>query len=154
MKSIDQDRAKHAWAVVKDVAGKKPERDDAQDFRRAVQDMPARMIASGFVQTVVFLKAKAEKQPGSKGVLLRALAHWLTHRKPIWPAGAEAPAVTVDDWIGSLVPLDLLPLRLLTAEAMAYVGWLKRFAEAEIPKPKKKHGASPASDKVPATIAI
>lgn len=132
MNSIDQKRAQHAYHVVCDVKKDAKGRDD---FKRAVQDAPARAIASGFLQTIVFLKAK-----GRAPVLLEALADWLTRRDHQWPAPA-GQKVEVDPWFRNLVGLKSVVVRLTTAEALAYIGWLKRFAEAEIPKkPKVSEG--------------
>jgi CRISPR-associated protein Cmr5 len=125
-KTLDQRRARHAWDVVQ-RAGKldKPQK---KDFGSELKKMPARIIASGLGQALVFLEARRERKPGVS-LLLDALDEWAAKmRKPTGPQMRLLHRIVQGEGQGEG---DSMFLRWATAESLAYLQWLGRLAEAE-----------------------
>jgi CRISPR-associated protein Cmr5 len=128
--TFDQRRAKHAWAAVSAFAavhvpkrnGKPAPDEAAKKFGTQARKLPIRIMASGLGQALAFLVAK-----GYCSELLQALNHWVLHKTDYDPAGLP-PA---DALLREVVRQDSDYLRQQTAEALAYLQWLIRFAEAE-----------------------
>lgn len=122
----EQDRARHAFDCVqgrKDAA-------KAGDYRQFVRGLPAMVQQCGLGQTMAFL---ASKRGGEHGMALLDLESWLGQ----WLA-RQFPLVRADKGVlAALMDGDGRQYRMATAEALAYLGWLKRFAEAAIGKPEK-----------------
>lgn len=106
----DQQRAKHAWEVVKKIKGQK----DAKKFGGAAKKLPVRIMASGLGQSLAFLRAK-DQTP----VLLETLGDWVLGKRT-QTALLEAVITGTTD-----------SLRQHTVETLAYLQWLNRFCEAE-----------------------
>lgn len=133
LQTLEQKRAAKAWCQVKAVP-----KDIQKDYRSLVRKMPAMIRINGLGQTLAFLLAQEKK---AADVLYKHLEEWLI--------GNESASSTVDDpvirsykadlpWpfpakdtlIERILASDSTVYRLATAEALAYLGWLKRFAEA------------------------
>jgi CRISPR-associated protein Cmr5 len=112
--TLDQRRARHAWEVIQQVL-KEPE-SARKDFGTQAKKLPARVMAAGLGQALAFLEAK-DKTPA----LLEALADWIHQRRPA--AGDRRLVVRV-------IEGDADFLRYATAESLAYLQWLVRFADA------------------------
>ena len=131
-RTLDQRRAMHAWEAVQAVAeanaprnpaGARVPNDAAKKFGVHVRKMPIRIMASGLGQALAFLVAK-----GNAGSLLQAIAGWVLHDRQ----GATGPANLRDDaLLMAVVRGDSETLQLYTVEALAYLQWLGRFAQAE-----------------------
>lgn len=125
--SLGQERATQAWKDVKDVA-------DTQDdklkkkYSSLARKMPALLQTNGLGQMLAFLRAKGGPQYDSK-------EHWRLYRHlSYWVLGklGEVQTDSLLDWV---IKQDTNVYRRATAETMAYLGWLKRFAEALLPVP-------------------
>jgi CRISPR-associated protein Cmr5 len=112
--TLDQQRARHAWDVIERVL-KEPE-STRKDFGTQAKKLPARIMAAGLGQALAFLEAK-DKTPA----LLGALADWIHQRRPT--TGDRRLVVRV-------IQGDADFLRYATAESLAYLQWLVRFADA------------------------
>lgn len=119
--SLDQRRAKDAWQVVRRVNNERPQ-DKKVDFRRQTKRLPVQIVTSGLGQSLAFLKAK-DYAPD----LQNAVRDWMNTRIPV-TAGDST------DLIERIVNGDSDFLRRATDEVLAYMQWLTRFAEAELPK--------------------
>jgi CRISPR-associated protein Cmr5 len=111
----EQQRAAQAWNDVKSVIGKKW----AKEYKSAVKSGPADIQTSGLGQTVAFWRSKKNDEQYQA-----AYAHvhkWLQHKMGI--------TLDLREWIATTSSNEY---RLATVEALAYLGWLKRFADAEI----------------------
>lgn len=123
--TLDQRRAQHAWKVVGKV--RKSEYIDAQDFAREVKRLPVRIWTAGLGQTLGFLNAKASNDR-ARASLLKYLTEWLLDALKLAgrPAGSgDRNAVLLAIMHGNL------DLRRATEEALLYLQWLSRLAEAE-----------------------
>ena len=119
--SLDQRRAKHAWEVVRNVDANRPNNEKVE-FRRQAKRLPVQIVTSGLGQALTFLKAK-EYAPD----LQNALREWASVRIP---ASSNEPS----DLVERIIKGDSDFLRRATDEVLAYMQWLTRFAEAELPK--------------------
>jgi CRISPR-associated protein Cmr5 len=115
--TLDQRRAQHAWGVVQAV-GQRPEA-ERKEFGREAKKLPVRILNSGLGPALLFLEAKNGRAPA----LRAALRDWLHER--IRPRSGPAQEVVARVRTG-----DARFLRLATAESLAYLQWLVRFAEA------------------------
>ena len=118
--TLAQQRARHAWRAVKHARtslGK-----DSEDYAREAKRFPVRIMTSGLGQTLAFMDAKGGK---GRQQLTTDLADWLLAERKFGDKG-EALMKTIIDGDADL-------LRRATEEAQAYLQWLTRFAEAEIP---------------------
>jgi CRISPR-associated protein Cmr5 len=115
VQTLDQRRAAHAWGVVEQVM-RLPE-GDQDEFGTQAKKLPTRILAAGLGQALAFLEAKNAARP-----LREALAEWMDQRRPA--AGERRLVVRV-------IHGDADFLRFATAECLAYLQWLVRFADAQ-----------------------
>lgn len=121
-RTVDQERAKHAWDAVCRIRSR-----DGKKYGGHAKKLPMRIMASGLGQALVFLHAK-DYAPE----LLRDVGDWVLgslgkHKRGVAPESRPAP----DALIKAVVDGDSDQLRRATNEALAYLQWLTRFAEAE-----------------------
>jgi CRISPR-associated protein Cmr5 len=114
--TLDQRRAAHAWAVAQRVNGL----DDGvkKQFGTQVKKLPTRILAASLGQALAFLKAKKYAPD-----LREALDNWLHERRP-------ARAGEDQELLLRVIHGDADFLRFATAECLAYLLWLVRFADA------------------------
>ncbi len=156
-KTPDQQRATHAWEVVKKMLivyphtqpptpnAKRVPDPHAKQFGGAARKLPVRIMASGLGQALAFLTAK-----GKTPELLLALSDWVLNRPATgaatWAAVAFPPRPRDraeeqrqqalakergEALLNSVVTGTADDMRMNTAEALAYLQWLNRFCEAE-----------------------
>lgn len=136
LQTLEQRRASRAWAHVQSVPkqGKLPE-----NYRSLVHKAPAMIKMNGLGQTLAFLLAQEKKsaediqkvveynQLGADGLLYKHLEEWLVKEAPIpWTSSSQGK----DTLIERILAEDSVVYQLVSEEAMAYLGWLKRFAQA------------------------
>jgi CRISPR-associated protein Cmr5 len=125
-KTLDQRRAHHAWHAVQNAKnGVGPHKNqDPKKFGGQARKLPVRIMASGLGQALAFLKAKGYA-PG----LLIELADWVLDKRH----NPESQEPKPDDTalLKRIINSDADFLRRATDEALAYLQWLIRFAEAE-----------------------
>ncbi|HZU05386.1 MAG TPA: type III-B CRISPR module-associated protein Cmr5 [Chloroflexota bacterium] len=119
--SLDQERAAQA---ARDVRAVKSE-PAADKYRSLVEGLPAMILANGLGQTCAYLLARAEGKTNTpEYTLYGQLGRWLTGRI----AGLQG------DLLSALTETDVGTYRRAQIEALAYLQWLKRFAQAELPR--------------------
>lgn len=141
---VAQQRAAHAWAVIKKIETCPAEAKDfdahakKKDFGSHAKKLPMRIRAAGLGQALAFVraKAKAKEKEGKRKeglvLLLQAVGGWVLPR--LKPDGdiTGTPALASDDaLIDAILGGDSIFLRRATLETLAYLEWLNRFAEAE-----------------------
>lgn len=122
---LDRERALLAYGCVQEVLN----RNGAPDYRAHVRGLPAMIQACGLAQTLAFQRSKKNDEPHA--TLARHLCMALASS-----TGACAQLNIPRDPRQALTRLlQLRPseYRRATVEAMAFLQWLKRFAEAELP---------------------
>jgi CRISPR-associated protein Cmr5 len=122
---LEQERAKHAWDCVQEVKDKP----FAGDYRTIAVKAPSLIVTNGLGQTLAFLKAKGKGEPGNEHeVLYRHLTDWVGRK-----VNADGDLLS---WLVNTATSQ--QYRLATMEALALLQWLKRFAEAELPKGREE----------------
>jgi len=117
-RSLEQERAKKAWDAIKPIKGKGFE----SKFKSLATGSPADIQTNGLGQTLAFWKAKKGDEHKA---LYEALAAWLQEETlSIVPRGKD-----LLEWV---LEASTEGYRRATTEAMAFLTWLKRFAEAEL----------------------
>lgn len=110
--TLEQERAKKAWEQVSKVAGNK-------EYLSAVRGAPALILSCGLGQTIAFYCSKG----GAQKTLGDHLAEWLLRN-------AQSQSKSAEALLNEIMNNDSARYRQLTSEAMAYLVWLKRFADA------------------------
>ncbi len=122
--TLDQQRAKRAWSDIQSVVSR------ADDFRKKygslARKVPMLVLTNGLGQTLAFLRAKGKDDPSDEhNILFGHLSAWTMSQ-----VAASAGNQNLLDWV---LNNDSAAYRHATTEALAYLMWLKRFAEAELP---------------------
>lgn len=115
MQTLAQRRAKHAWEVVE----ARRLRPDFDDFADQAKKLPMRILTSGLGQSLAFVRAK-----GKVPELLDALTKWIN----LYDHGNG-------ELLERIVQGNSDFQRLATAECLAYLEWLVRFADARKKEP-------------------
>ena len=130
--TLSQRRAAHAWDVVQQLVADstfvRDGKDQGKKLGGQMKKLPTRIIAAGVGQAFSFLRAKNEAP-----LLEQALADWLRRARKLpdaarFEAEPDAGKSLLDELVNTWSSQDL---RHHTAEALAYLPWLIRFAEAE-----------------------
>jgi CRISPR-associated protein Cmr5 len=114
----DQKRAAHAWDVVASVKVNVKDGKKRKEFGTQVKKLPTRILTSGLGPALAFLEAKKYAPD-----LIKALDEWMAKQRP--------PGDDVKRLVVRIIHGDADFLRFATAECLAYLLWLVRFAEAE-----------------------
>ncbi len=125
LRTLEQERAQHAWSCVQEVKDKP----FAHEYRAVAVKVPSLIVTNGLGQTLAFLKAKGKGEQGNEHeILYRHLADWVGSK-----VHADGDLL---NWLANEATSQ--QYRLATMEALALLQWLKRFAEAELPKGREE----------------
>lgn len=116
-RTLEQERAAAAWG---DVAGVRRQ-DWAKKYGALARGAPADIQVNGLGQTLAFWRAKREPHHLA---LFRHVSAWVTGQMEL---GANANLL---EWVVITATTD--EYRRATTETLAFLAWLKRFAEAEL----------------------
>jgi len=111
-KTRDQRRASDAWQAIQDIRSCS----NRADIVRAAKKLPIRIHTAGLGHAVQFVKAKGKGQD-----LVPLISRWVLDGKG-------------DDLVQAVREGTADSLRRQTAEALAWLQWFNRFAEAEFRK--------------------
>jgi len=133
-KQLNDERAKHAYDFMYEIS-KKDEKKQ-KEFRSLVRSFPAMVQNNGLCTAVAFLqsKGKAEKKKNSEEVIENAhlklynmIKDWLIVKKLI-----------NDDLMKIIVESGRESYRMRSKEVIAYLFWVKRFAEGMLKEDDNK----------------
>lgn len=127
-RSLEQQRAREAWECV--ARAKKLGDDPAGKYAALARGAPADIQANGLGQTLAFWRAKGFEQGKPKGGSEHAT---LYQHVTDWVRGQLRMAERTDLLTWIMESADTNAYRRATTEAIAFLGWVKRFAEAELP---------------------
>jgi CRISPR-associated protein Cmr5 len=134
MRTIQQQRAKAALERVRKVIGQLKEAKERKEFRAHTQGLPFMIHANGLGQAYAFYLANGgdDKKPKqSYRAICDTLAEWLTaESQPChgqWQGRGEREKL-----LDAITRIDMSTYLLAQAEAIAYMSWVKRFADALI----------------------
>lgn len=115
--SLEQERATAAWKAIVQVKGQ-----SYQDkYKSLAANAPADIQSNGLGQTLAFWKAKGGEEHRA---LYQALAVWIKGQLSVLSANDLLV------WVMQTATTD--QYRRATAEAISFLSWIKRFAEAEL----------------------
>jgi len=125
-KTLEQQRAQRAWECVQEVTSK------PQEFKKKygslARKVPMLVLTNGLGQTLAFLKAKGKNDSADEHtVLFHHLSRWVLDQV------APGTSSSNGDLLQWVLSNDSAAYRRAMTEAMAFLNWLKRFAEAELP---------------------
>ena len=106
--TLEQGRAQHAYKQAKDAR-------DKEKFASYAKKLPMMIKTNGLGSSMAFARAKNEK---AWKELFQAIEEWLKEKNYVQGALLE-----------ELVKTDSVHYRMLTNEVIAYLSWLRRFAE-------------------------
>ncbi|MDW8336748.1 MAG: type III-B CRISPR module-associated protein Cmr5 [Tepidimonas sp.] len=115
MNTLEQRRAAHAWGCVKDGVNK--------EYVRVAKAMPQLVMNSGLMQTLAFMEQKKD----AHSRLAAQLRTWLHERF----TGQRGHDPQFRPFMETLLNADPETFRLYTAEALAWLKWLRQFAAAQ-----------------------
>ena len=129
--TLEQRRARHAYEAVQRAQQKEgaQEKQDPKKFGGQARKLPIRIVASGLGQALAFLKSK-NYAPG----LLVEIADWVLDqrtRREGDPPRDNQRRPSDDALLRHVIEGNSDTMRRATAEVLAYLVWLNRFAEAE-----------------------
>ena len=115
-RTLEQQRATRAWD---DVSVQVKGRSFAEKYGKLARSAAADIQVNGLGQTLAFWKAKKEEHHIK---LFEHVSSWVTGQMKV-----NGDLLT---WITTTARTD--EYRRATAETIAFLGWVKRFAEAEL----------------------
>ena len=128
LRTLEQDRARRAWECIQEVANKSPE--IKKKYGSLARKVPMLVLTNGLGQTLAFLKSKGKGQKeDAHTILLCHLSKWVLHRLGV----SENSKGDLLEWV-LRQDSNSTTYRHATLEALAFLNWLKRFAEAELPE--------------------
>lgn len=122
------EHARVAWECI-DRVNAQYEKKFKTEYRSIVMKLPTMIITNGLGQTLAFLKSKGkgdENKPHEK--LFKDIESWLFDNKNIqWDK-------TRSGLMEEVIKLPSDRFRHVTSETLAFLSWMKRFADAVLPK--------------------
>ncbi len=117
MKNMNNERATFAYRQIEKIQYKKSE------FRSLSRRFPTMVHTNGLTVAVAFLFAKKDKNKhiNEHTEMYRIISEWLSNK--------NNHSDDKSDLMNSIVKMESDTLRLATAEVMALLVWIKRFAE-------------------------
>lgn len=125
LENIEHERAKEAWNCIDYVNSEKTDT-FKKEYRSIVMKSPTLILTNGMGQTLAFLRSKGkgdESRPEEK--LYRDIESWLDKRMR-W--------TTKGGLMEKIIALPNDKFRYATSETLSYLSWMKRFADAVLPK--------------------
>ncbi len=117
-RSLEQERAKAAWEEVK----KAKNADYQKKYKSLARSAPASIQQNGLGQTLAFWRARPDEK--HQQALYDAVSNWVKSQIK-WQGNSH-----LLEWIVNQAQSD--EYRRSTGEAIAFLQWVKRFAEAEL----------------------
>ena len=121
MRNLEQIRASHALEFYANNGSTALHGEEQGDV---IRGLPALVIGNGLLATLAFAKMKGK----GFATYANAIASYLASPAPQGPAVVSATARDVDGLLRYLSAADSLVLQHATAETLAYLAYLKRFA--------------------------
>lgn len=130
LQTLEQKRAAEAWSYVQYVNEEIDDKGFKKDYRSLVLKLPSLILTNGLGQTLAFLKSKGkgeESKPAEK--IYQDLQVWLAKPEVINWGKATQPEL-----IERIMAVNSDKYRFVTIETLSFLNWLKRFADAVLPK--------------------
>jgi CRISPR-associated protein Cmr5 len=132
-RTLEHERAELAWSFVQGVKNN-PDNDVKKKYAGLAHKAPADIQTNGLGQTLAFWRAKATaKEAGKESAENIAHRELLGHIKGFLNSEVSMGLNESDivEWIAKKAKTD--EYRRAASETIAFLIWLKRFAESELP---------------------
>lgn len=130
LQRLEQKRASKAWSCVQYVNEKIDNSKFKKEYRSIVMKLPSLILTNGLGQTLAFLKSKGKGDASkSEEKIYQDLEGWLRNANTV-----NLEKATQEGLIERIMAIDSNKYRLVTMECLAFLNWLKRFADAVLPK--------------------
>jgi len=117
--TLEQERAQHAWETAARYG---------KEHANFAKGLPALIMNSGLMQVLAFCEEKGRKESQRHvGEVARDLRAWLHSRFPDKIGRAEFEA-----FMNGLMNADPRSYQMITAEAFAWLRWLRQMASARV----------------------
>lgn len=121
-RDLDRCRAEAAWKAVQEIAA------TDKEYGSLAREMPTLIQVNGLAQTLAFLKAKNKPHHPHHQNMFQHLSDWVCQQLRLGQG----------DLLENILRMDSQLYRRATAESLAFLQWLKRFAESKIEKSEDK----------------
>jgi CRISPR-associated protein Cmr5 len=130
IQTLEQKRASEAWSCVQYVNEEIDNHKFKKEYRSIVLKLPSLILTNGFGQTLAFLKSKGKgDESNAEEKVYRDVQEWLKKSEVInWDSATQ------NELIERIMAINSDKYRHVTTEALAFLNWLKRFADAVLPK--------------------
>ncbi|SFF47579.1 CRISPR-associated protein, Cmr5 family [Fontimonas thermophila] len=119
MATLEQRRAQDAWNASANYTEK---------HAKFAKGMPALIMNSGLMQVLAFCHEKGQKEAGLHyGRVAEDLQRWLARRFP-----NALPSSDFEPFMQALMKADPRTYQTITAEAFAWLKWLRQMASARL----------------------
>ncbi len=125
--TLSQRRARHAWQAVQKASAALNE-SEWEDYQRQSKRLSVRIMTSGLGHAIAYMNAKSGMVNDRLGA---GMADWLLVKRPTTKR-TRRDKVCGKILCDEICHRDANFLRFATNEALQYLQWLVRFAEAEI----------------------
>ncbi len=140
MQTLQQQRAKFALNRVKEAANQLDTK-SKKEYKSYASALPFMIHANGLGQAAAFYRSKGEKD--THFLLYKLLSDWLTGNVNIDGFNKEnQPFYGHDDLLEGITNEKMPVYMTAQAEAMVFMNWVKRFADAFM-RGDEQHGENP-----------
>lgn len=122
LKTIEQERAHFAFSKIEEVKN-----NINRDYKPLVRGFASKILLNGLGQALAFLKAKGKKNHSNHHEILYSHIN-------LWLKKKFADTENNFDILNKIRTEDSIKYRLYIKETLAFMVWLKKFAEAELPE--------------------
>ncbi len=129
VKGIEEGRAKFAYEKVKEIT--KESASFQSKYRSYVEKLPPLILSCGLGNAIAFVCSKKGEDSLEKRVYKRLYEHLSEYMKQQAISKKCPNNKELIDWI---ISSDSTEYRIITSEIMAFLWWLKRFAEGMLKK--------------------
>lgn len=131
METLEQMRSKRAWKDVSDRAATLGP--DFKKYKITAKGAPMMIMNSGLMATLAFYQSRGEKDKVACQAFVLDIMRWLAEQKilaGIAPASGTPPRDPFAQVMGTLLNAPSVIYQQATTETLAYLRWLRQFADA------------------------
>lgn len=135
IQTLEQERASEAWNCINRIIVKEVK----EKYCGIAKNLPVLILTNGLGQTLAFVKSKGIREEKDKNKpekvayteIYKNLSAWLVDKRKVYNSGQG-------EIIEKIIKGDSAKYRQATTETLAFLNWLKRFAEAVLPEESAK----------------
>lgn len=131
METLEQMRSKRAWKDVSDRATALGA--DFKKYKITSKGAPMMIMNSGLMATLAFYQSRGEKDKVACRAFVEDVMSWLIEQKILVGIGAASGTPPRDPFapvMGTLLNAPSAVYQQATTETLAYLRWLRQFADA------------------------